>query len=464
MKPGSESTAKVIPLGPALRVSSDARLARLAAGGNRAAFAAIFDRYHQELFRYCVSIVHDQEDAADALQSTMLRALRALEGDDRDVAVRPWLYRIAHNESISLLRRRSQAAAEPAAPAMAVLDVEGSAAVKARLETVLEDMRTLPERQRAALAMRELSGLSYSEIAAALETSPAGAKQAVYDARRALLELAKGRDETCETIRHRISAGDRRVTRARVVRAHLRACADCRLFQAQIADRERALAGLAPVLPAAAAAHVLKGALVGTGGTSAEGVLFGVGTTAVGKAATTLAVTVALGAGVAGVELADRGDARGDSAANGPSAALAPDQARDTRGARHERSAPAESARRTSGAPARRSGGDPARSSGTKGKTRDDYKRRSAWEPPVDRGAATVAVPGGSAPAAAPRPRGGRLGLRPGTADGDGSSERGPIGTGVDELRDTVSETVEGAVGPLPTVKPPKLPIRERRR
>src|SRR5688572_24673934 len=89
-----------------MRVSSDARLARLAAAGNRAAFAAIFDRYHQDLYRYCVSLLHNQEDAADALQSTMLHALRALEGDDRDIALRPWLYRIAHNESMSIIRRR----------------------------------------------------------------------------------------------------------------------------------------------------------------------------------------------------------------------------------------------------------------------------------------------------------------------------------------------------------------------
>src|SRR4051794_9248778 len=81
-----------------LRLLSDERLARLAARGDRPAFAVIFDRYHQGLFGYCASILHDKDDAADAVQNTMLRAMRALEGDEREIAVRPWLYRIAHNE------------------------------------------------------------------------------------------------------------------------------------------------------------------------------------------------------------------------------------------------------------------------------------------------------------------------------------------------------------------------------
>jgi RNA polymerase sigma factor (sigma-70 family) len=84
----------------------DERLARLAARGSEAAFAAIFERHHQALHRYCHSIVGNGHDASDALQSTMLKAYRALTGETREINLKPWLYRIAHNESISLLRER----------------------------------------------------------------------------------------------------------------------------------------------------------------------------------------------------------------------------------------------------------------------------------------------------------------------------------------------------------------------
>ena len=82
------------------------RLARLAARGNTRAFAAIYERYHQTLYRYCRSILNDDIDSQDALQSTFTRALSALKRGQRIAPLRPWLFRIAHNESISLLRRR----------------------------------------------------------------------------------------------------------------------------------------------------------------------------------------------------------------------------------------------------------------------------------------------------------------------------------------------------------------------
>src|SRR5262245_49155622 len=89
------------------RLLPDARLARLAARGDQHAFEAIFERYHRELYAYCWAIVRDSHDAQDALQDTMTSALRSLPGEERRIVLRPWLYRVAHNESISILRRRS---------------------------------------------------------------------------------------------------------------------------------------------------------------------------------------------------------------------------------------------------------------------------------------------------------------------------------------------------------------------
>ena len=455
MTPTAESTATVIRMGSSLRLSSDARLARLAARGDRAAFAAIFDRYHQQLYRYCVSILHDAEDAADALQSTMLRALRSLEGDDRDIAVRPWLYRIAHNESVTILRDRpnTQPALESGLAGMA--DVEGSAALRDQLHTLLGDIRELPDRQRAALVMREMAGLSYPEIAAALDSSPAGAKQAVYDARRALLDLSRGREQECGSIQKTISAGDGRAARGRSFRAHLRACSDCRTFQTQIGERQQQLAGLTPVLPAAVAASVLKGALVGAGGTSAESVLFGVGTGLVANAATTVAVTVALGAGVVGMEAAD-GDAE-RPVGRAPAGQTAPPPGTGgaiggaaAKGTRSRSIAARDPGRRGSATSerARRTG------SGAEGDARKRKRARTSRD--ADEGGATVAAP---TPGASPRRSGGRLGIRkPGHNSGGGSrGDSGPVRTGVDEVRGTVDDTVDGIRGQLP-IQTPELP------
>ena len=78
------------------------------ARGDDAALAAMYERHHQALYRYCRSILHDDEDARDALQSTMAKALAALRDEERDFELRPWLFRIAHNEAISRLRQRRE--------------------------------------------------------------------------------------------------------------------------------------------------------------------------------------------------------------------------------------------------------------------------------------------------------------------------------------------------------------------
>src|SRR4051812_5541118 len=69
-----------------------------------AGFARVYARHHQALYRYCRSIVRHDQDAQDALQSAMLRAFVALQTERRELELRPWLFRIAHNESISILR------------------------------------------------------------------------------------------------------------------------------------------------------------------------------------------------------------------------------------------------------------------------------------------------------------------------------------------------------------------------
>ncbi len=89
-------------------LNRDERLAKRAAAGDSSAFETLFKRYQQPLYRYCRAILTEPVDAEDAVQATMVKALRALPGERREIALRPWLYRVAHNESISILRARRE--------------------------------------------------------------------------------------------------------------------------------------------------------------------------------------------------------------------------------------------------------------------------------------------------------------------------------------------------------------------
>jgi RNA polymerase sigma factor (sigma-70 family) len=273
---------------------SDQRLAQRAAGGEERAFAAIFDRYHQRLYRYCLAIVGESQDAQDALQNTMIKVLRALPGEDREIKLKPWLYRIAHNESVDLLRRRRDTRELDSELAASGPSLAEELSSRERLRQLLSDLDQLPERQRGALVMRELAGLDFDSIATALDTSPAVARQTLYEARLGLHEMDEGRGMDCANVTQALSDGDGRVTRRRDIRAHLRDCPSCRRFGEEIEGRERDFAALSP-LPAVVAAGLLQGLLGGAGGgVAAGGGSAAAGAAVAGGAAKTLGSSAAL--------------------------------------------------------------------------------------------------------------------------------------------------------------------------
>jgi RNA polymerase sigma factor (sigma-70 family) len=302
----------------AWRLASDDALARAVARGNDAAFAALYDRYHAPLLRYCRSMLLGADDAQDAAQNALAAALRALRSSERTLPLRlrPWLYRIAHNETLGIIRRR---------PAVVALDDEAAEMVapddsesRAALRELMDDLRTLPGRQRSALVLRELEGLSYVEVGAALAMSGDAARTAVFEARSALWAQRDGRDSTCEDVRRRLSAGDGRTARSRSLRAHLDDCDTCSAFAGTIRVRRRTLRALFP-LPGLVAA-----------GSGSGWALFG-GATVATKCAALCATAVVVGGSVAALETAHLEHRKAVvSATAGPTPAPTPPRATTT--------------------------------------------------------------------------------------------------------------------------------------
>src|SRR5690242_10047607 len=123
---------------------ADERLAQLVAAGRERAFSVLYERYHQPLYRYCRSMLRNDQDAQDALQSTFASALAALQQGRRNAPFRPWLFRIAHNEAITVIRRRSDSwhevsdsLLEPAASASEEADS------RARMALLMADLAEL---------------------------------------------------------------------------------------------------------------------------------------------------------------------------------------------------------------------------------------------------------------------------------------------------------------------------------
>src|ERR687890_1464939 len=104
-----------LPLGTSLlRLRSDEQLVALFRAGSDDAFGVLHDRYRQRLFAYVRQMLagHSRQDAEDVLQDVFVRAYGSLRADARDVNLRAWLYRVAHNRCIDHLRRPTPPAGE----------------------------------------------------------------------------------------------------------------------------------------------------------------------------------------------------------------------------------------------------------------------------------------------------------------------------------------------------------------
>ena len=181
-----------------------------ARSGDEGAFRELTEPYRRELQLHCYRILGSLQDAEDAVQETLLSAWRALDRFQERASVRSWLYRIATNRCLNVLRdgqRRPQPADPPFTPPPptrlgevlwlepypdALLDgladaAPGPEAVFETREAVslafIAALQRLAPRQRAVLVLRDVLGFSAAEAAGILETSEASVNSALIRAR-----------------------------------------------------------------------------------------------------------------------------------------------------------------------------------------------------------------------------------------------------------------------------------------
>ncbi len=258
---------------PLLKLQGDEKLIALVRDGNPGAFDAIVDRYQSRLLGFCRQMLHSTEDAEDVLQEVFVNAYRAILADNRDINLRPWLYRIARNRSLNHLRR-------PTADAKESMDMVPEVDAATTHETVhnreefrqlIADVKKLPETQRSALLLREMDAMSYEEIALAMETTVPSVKSLLVRARISLAEASQARLLTCGEVRLELAEAAEGLGKATgPVRRHVRECEDCAAFRNQIRSDTKVLAALSPVGPLLALKAFL-GSKLGFGGGAAGG-------------------------------------------------------------------------------------------------------------------------------------------------------------------------------------------------
>jgi RNA polymerase sigma-70 factor (ECF subfamily) len=180
---------------PPGRLAPEARLLSLAKTGDLDAFEQIVALHERRVFALALRLTGSVEDAKDATQETFIRLHRKIGQIDSGRSVGPWLYTVTVNTCRDIGRERQRSRLVPmedwvsSAPAAPGGTPEGLYSDREREQQLRTVLGRLPEKERAALLLREMEGLSTREVARILSSSEATVRSQVCNARLKLRRL-----------------------------------------------------------------------------------------------------------------------------------------------------------------------------------------------------------------------------------------------------------------------------------
>ncbi len=193
------SKTKEAPTGSSAKGDHD--LVQRVQAGDTAAFRALFDKYHRRAFAVAMGVVKNEDDALDAVQEAFVKVHKNIHKFEGSSSFYTWLYRIVMNVSIDHVRRtsrrknldfderalheESQVAGDGALVPSITNANPGKAALRRELGSAIQAaLQELPEHHRAVIILREIEGMSYEEMAEALEVPKGTVMSRLFHARK----------------------------------------------------------------------------------------------------------------------------------------------------------------------------------------------------------------------------------------------------------------------------------------
>lgn len=253
--------------------SEESNLVRAAAEGDGPAFARLYEAYERRIFNYLLRLLGDRHEAEDATQEAFIKVMAKLPDlDHENLQFGAYLYTAARNSGYDVISARKRIEPGGAVPEQAESPLRGEladleadperAALAGSQEAAVQAAnQRLPERQREVLALRELDGLSYDEIAGVMEMKSNAVAQLISRARIALRkELRAGAaasvafaSSDCERAHGELACrqDDQPGLDRSWLESHLASCGNCRVAGEEMAEAGVSYRAWAPVVPAA---------------------------------------------------------------------------------------------------------------------------------------------------------------------------------------------------------------------
>jgi RNA polymerase sigma factor (sigma-70 family) len=251
------------------------------------ALTELYKAHSAEAFRFALHLTGRRADAEDVVQHAFLQAYRHLASGRELVSPRAWLLTAVKHRAYNLARDRRELPVDQMDVTAQPRDASRDEA--AELAEVRGMLWTLPEAQHQAFVLRHWSGLSQSEIAEVLETTPSAVESLLVRARSALVRSHESASETCRRVRGRLLDSS---TLRSSDQAHIGSCWECRRAHTRLA-RAANLAGSLALVPGAHVADSLARLIPGFSAHAATTTAAAAGTTGAGASA-------GAGAGVSG--------------------------------------------------------------------------------------------------------------------------------------------------------------------
>lgn len=252
----------------------ESNLVRAAADGDGPAFARLYESYERRIFNYLLRLLGDRHEAEDATQEAFIKVMAKLPDLDHDnLEFGAYLYTAARNAGYDVIARRKRLEPTGAVPEQAEAPFRGElsdletdperAALSSSQETALQAANErLPERQREVLALRELDGMSYDEIAGIMDMKSNAVAQLISRARIALRkEMRIGAAASvsfatadCERAHGELACrqdGQAKGFDSQWLDSHLALCDNCQVASEEMAEAGVSYRAWAPVIPAA---------------------------------------------------------------------------------------------------------------------------------------------------------------------------------------------------------------------
>ena len=166
-----------------------------AAKGDGKAFASLYEEYFDRIYRYLYLRLENQSDAEDLTQEVFVKALEAIRGYRwRGLPFASWLFRIAHNLMIDLIRKEGKVSQEAGEETPAGSEADPAAIAERNLEVarLMDNLEKLSPAQKEVLSLRFGAGLSIAEVARLLGKSPGTVKALQYNGIVALRKRLTG--------------------------------------------------------------------------------------------------------------------------------------------------------------------------------------------------------------------------------------------------------------------------------